>query len=139
MGSQHSGPIGALRDLKILCDIIEHELVKRGDRLWTDEIFLGIRLNPIVHRLLSPEVVTDAEEQSSGAWESVRLGCILFAVWIKKKCHTYPAAFPRHSPTILSLLEDERSNVPDDTLKLWLVVMSAITAPDAADRTAATW
>lgn len=115
---------------------IESELAARGNALWNDEIFLGLRINPLVHRLFDCAVQTTRFSfYLDQILESIRLGVIVWIIWAKRMCRSWPGSPMAYIPELLDMLSVEPSwaantfsDVSDDILsvRLWLSVLCGI-------------
>lgn len=125
-------------DLSEVAIIIESELAARGNALWDDEMFLGLRVNPLTYRLFDRVGRTTGSGVSSH-WdrtlESIRLGVIVWIIWVKRMCRSWPGSPMAYVPELLSMLSAETrwaaniaSDASDDILsvRLWLSVLCAI-------------
>ena len=134
--------MGSLEALLSLSTIIQSELFVRGDDLWSDEVFLGLRLNPIAHRLLSTPSATRTRTDAPKhrVLEVARLGALLFIIWIKKKSRTYPGsrATTSYWTSALDFLGDTRVEgsllgvASLASLNLWVLVLCALTSENPA-------
>ncbi len=134
--------MGSLEALLALSTTIQSELLVRGDDLWSDEVFLGLRLNPIAHRLLSIPSATHTEAPNSRVLEAARLGALLFIIWIKQKSRTYPgsrttASYWRAALDVLGGSNPELSLLAAPSLRsfhLWVLFLCALTAENSVHR-----
>jgi hypothetical protein len=119
-----------------LAIIIESELATRGNALWDDEIFLGLRINPLAHRLFDRAgPATQFSSHLDGILESIRLGIIVWIIWVKRRCRSWPGAPVAYVPELLDMLSvwgnwaaNIASEPSDDilSLRLWLSVLCGI-------------
>ena len=135
--------MGSLESLLTFSTTIQSELLVRGDDLWSDEVFLGLRLNPVAHRLLSIQFATRTGAPSYRVLEAARLGALFFIIWIKQKSRTYPGSCATASywTSALDLLgdtggaESSPSAAPSfASLALWVLVLCALTSETPAHR-----
>ncbi|KAH6630696.1 hypothetical protein B0J18DRAFT_421937 [Chaetomium sp. MPI-SDFR-AT-0129] len=120
---------------------IESELAVRGDALWNDEIFLGLRINPLAHRLFDHAGQTTRTRFSSHLdhlLASIRLGIIVWIIWAKRMCRSWPGSPMAYVPELLDMLSMESKwtadtasgGASDDILsvRLWLSVLCGISS-----------
>ncbi|KAK4248630.1 hypothetical protein C7999DRAFT_40142 [Corynascus novoguineensis] len=122
--------------LSELAITIESELAVRGNALWNDEIFLGLRINPLAHRLFDRTGrTTRFSPHLDQTLESIRLGVIVWIIWAKRMCRSWPGSPMAYVPELLDMLSVESSWAPniasgasDDILsvRLWLSVLCSI-------------
>ncbi|KAM7197264.1 hypothetical protein V8F33_005692 [Rhypophila sp. PSN 637] len=115
---------------------IESELAARGNALWNDEIFLGLRINPLAHGLFDRAGrTTGFSSHLDQALESIRLGVIVWIIWVKRMCRSWPGSPMAYVPELLDMLSVESSwaantasGASDDILsvRLWLSVLCGI-------------
>lgn len=115
---------------------IESELAARGNALWDDEIFLGLRINPLAHRLLDRQGrATGFSSDLDQILESIRLGIIVWIIWVKRMCRSWPGSPVAYVPELLEMLSTETNWAPDIGLgalddmlsvRLWLGVLCGI-------------
>ncbi|KAK1758794.1 hypothetical protein QBC47DRAFT_293289 [Echria macrotheca] len=115
---------------------IESELAARGNALWDDEIFLGLWINPLAHRLFdSAGRTTGFSAHLDQTLESIRLGVIVWIIWVKRMCRSWPGSPMAYVPELLGMLSGESSwaantgsSASDDLLsvRLWLSVLCGI-------------
>ncbi|KAK3305000.1 uncharacterized protein B0T15DRAFT_484776 [Chaetomium strumarium] len=125
--------VAALSEVAI---IIESELAARGNALWNDEIFLGLRINPLAHRLFDRMGRTIRfSSHLDQILESIRLGVIVWIIWTKRMCRSWPGSPMAYVPELLGMLSVESgwaantaSGASDDILsvRLWLSVLCGI-------------
>ncbi|KAK3297268.1 uncharacterized protein B0H64DRAFT_121764 [Chaetomium fimeti] len=123
-------------DLSEVALAIESELAVRGDALWDDEIFLGLRINPLAHRLFDRAGPTAGfSSHLHQILESVRIGMIVWIIWVKRMCRSWPGSPMAYVPELLSMLSAETNwaantalDALDDMLsvRLWLSVLCGI-------------
>jgi hypothetical protein len=115
---------------------MESELAARGNALWNDEIFLGLRINPLAHRLFDRAGrTTGLSSHLDQTLESIRLGVIVWIIWMKRMCRSWPGSPMAYVPELLDMLSVESSwaantasGASDDMLsvRLWLSVLCGI-------------
>jgi hypothetical protein len=115
---------------------IESELAARGNALWNDEIFLGLRINPLAHRLFDRAGrATRFSSHLDQTLESIRLGIIVWIIWAKRMCRSWPGSPMAYVPELLDMLSvgsswaaNTASAASDDILsvRLWLSVLCGI-------------
>ncbi|KAK5996237.1 hypothetical protein PT974_04669 [Cladobotryum mycophilum] len=98
----HLSIISALQDIQDLSTVIESKLSIGGNDLWREEVFLGLRLNPIAHRLLDSSLRSH-QDMSFSTLEALRLGAILWILQVKEKSEAYPGS-PALGTTTISLI-----------------------------------
>lgn len=128
-----------MASLNLAAASIESELVMKGSTLYDDEIFLGLRLNPIAHRLFDPVLTTlrSATADLDNVVEMVRLGGILWVIWIKRISRSYPGSPMGYVSELLGLLNAQGlravHGVAGDSdglpIILWLACICAISSP----------
>ncbi|KAF2093578.1 hypothetical protein NA57DRAFT_81079 [Rhizodiscina lignyota] len=128
-----------LRDLKTLCTVMDGEHASVGEPLWQNEIFVGLRVNPIAHKLLSISPSQGVEPFDLRIREACRLGALLTIICLKMKCSSYPGSLPEYAPQILAAMEEQYMSLPDLVpLRLWLLVLAGITSGGAQREAVAT-
>jgi len=128
---------------------IESELAARGNALWNDEIFLGLRINPLAHCLFDDRAGRTTGLSVSShldqTLESIRLGVIVWIIWVKRMCRSWPGSPMAYVPELLGMLSADESSwaanmntasgggVSDDhddddmlSVRLWLSVLCGI-------------
>ena len=115
---------------------IESELATRGDALWKDEIFLGLLINPLAHHLFDQALQTaSVSPPLDQALASIRLGVIVWIIWVKRMCQSWPGPPMAYVAELLDLLSMQSdwnpgttSDVTDDILsvRLWLSVICGV-------------
>lgn len=113
----------------------------RNDGLWIDEIFLGLRINPVAHRLLNEVPSIHIGLQENSIIKAMRLGATLFIIGVKKKSFAYPGS-PTTSywSSLLDSIGNTRADFPMlivpalCSLNLWLLVLYAITVANHDDQ-----
>ena len=128
--------------------IMESELGWRGDALWKDETFLGLRLNSLVHRLFDQSLQTASfSAPLDRALASIRLGIIVWIIWVKRMCQSWPGSPMAYVAELLDLLRKQSdcnpstaSDVMDDILsvRLWRSVICGVAScPRSRERATA--
>lgn len=136
--------VKSLRALKDLSMVIELELLKRGDSLWHDEVFMGLRLNPIAHSLLSTLSTEPAMASLDSTLEAARLGCLIFVLALKEMTHTFPDTDAGYASRVLAVLENDATGITPSSnsayvaLRLWLLVMCSISSLSSNERVVVT-
>lgn len=153
--------LSCLADLNAVAALIEYEFAAKHDGLWEDEEYMGLRINPIAHRLLdggrptlapapaaaSTAATVDYEQQQQQRLileETLRLGAILWIIWIKRRYRSYPSTPTVYVSKLLGLLstmvrhgwteretETETSiSMTSDLLsiRVWLLVLCGISS-----------
>ncbi|KAH6632852.1 hypothetical protein F5144DRAFT_630633 [Chaetomium tenue] len=125
-----------IADLSEVAVVIESELAARGNALWDDEMFLGLRINALVYRLFDrARRTTGLSSHLDRTLESIRLGVIIWIIWVKRMCRSWPGSPMAYIPELLSMLSaetswaaDTASGSSDDVLsvRLWLSVLCGI-------------
>ena len=119
---------------------IESELAARGNALWDDEIFLGLRINPLAHRLFDDRAgrttTTGSSSHLDRTLECIRLGVIVWIIWVKRMSRSWPGSPTAYVPELLDMLSAESSSwaantapgASDDILsvRLWLGVLCGV-------------
>ncbi|KAH6848223.1 hypothetical protein B0I37DRAFT_159238 [Chaetomium sp. MPI-CAGE-AT-0009] len=123
-------------DLSEVAITIESELAARGNALWNDEVFLGLRINPLAYHLLDRAGrTTSFSSHLDQTLESIRLGIIVWIIWVKRMCRSWPGSPMAYVPELLYMLSAETSwaantalGASDDILsvRLWLSVLCGI-------------
>lgn len=127
---------------------IELRLAAEADAVWDDEIFLGMRLNPIAHGLFDGSTREEAKLDPQLAM--IRLGGILWISWVKRRSRSYPGSPARYLSGLCRLLRgqfgrgaeavSDPSDDDDDDLsvRLWLAVLCGISSsPESPERAVA--
>lgn len=123
--------------LSEVAKVIESELAARGNALWNDEIFLGLRINPLAHRLFDRVGQTTFPRFSSHLdhiLASIRLGVIVWIIWTKRMCRSWPGSPMAYVPELLDMLSVESNwaadAASDDILsvRLWLGILCGISS-----------
>lgn len=128
-----------IHDLMLVAQCIESRLGERGDATWKDEMFLGLRLNPIAHRLLDSSALLDNKHAShiNQLVEMVRLGAILWIIWIKQRSRSYPGSGMNYLSDLCRLLCAQSdpngifiSDISNDELsvRIWLIAVIGISS-----------
>lgn len=135
------GVFEMLEELYALSAAIESEWIIQGDDLWTDELFLGLRVNPIAHRLLDAVPNIHGAPQDYSIITAIGLGAILFIIAVKQKSSAYPGSLTAsYWSTLLDLIGNMSADpatpmVPAlSSLTLWLLVLYAMTVPAPDDQ-----
>ncbi|KAL2845525.1 hypothetical protein BJX68DRAFT_269054 [Aspergillus pseudodeflectus] len=99
---------------------------------WTDEESIGLRLNPLAHRLLSISPSTESRPASSHGTaisRALQLGQILFIIIVKRAYRSYPGSPAVYALKLVRLLSDTRVWAGDaglPSVRLWLLVLCGI-------------
>lgn len=137
LAPEMSDAMDIYRDLKTLTAVIDSQASIRGNQIWQDEMFIGLRLNPIAHRLLSIPSTVAVDNPQSPLGEAFRLAALCFVIAIKRRCNSYPGSMPQHAAVILKALKDIRAATPEFlTLRLWILVLCGVVTSDWAQRQA---
>ncbi|EEU38087.1 uncharacterized protein NECHADRAFT_48037 [Fusarium vanettenii 77-13-4] len=118
--------------LNAIATMIESELTTRGDSLWKDEIFLGLRINPLAHLLFDhPIRSTRFSSPLDQTLASIRLGVIVWIICVKRMYRSWPGSRMAYVPELLDSLSTQSStasNTSDDILSvnLWLSVLCGV-------------
>ncbi|KAI1311361.1 hypothetical protein F5Y03DRAFT_342770 [Xylaria venustula] len=123
--------LSCMMDLNAIAALIESELAARGDALWGESMLLGLWLNPVAYRLLDRPTVPASSSQSSVIPEALRLGALLWIIWIKRRHHAYPGSPTAIVQKLLSLLMepgwmDFSTETGGLSIQLWLLVLCGI-------------
>lgn len=139
---QELGPASVppcMKDLALVAQCIESRLAERGDATWSDELFLGLHLNPIAHRLLeSCAQETQKDSQLGQMAEMIRLGAILWVIWVKQRSRSYPGSSLKYLSDLCCMLVvwdgpgcDFASEASNNvlTVRFWLIAICWISSP----------
>ncbi|KAI1754827.1 hypothetical protein F4782DRAFT_491731 [Xylaria castorea] len=123
--------LSCMMDLNAIAALIESELAVRGDALWEESMFLGLRVDPVAHRLLYRSTAAGNSSQSNTISEALRLGALLWVVWIKRRYRSYPGSPTTIVQRLLSIqTQPEWTDVSSDSnmssIQLWLLVLCGI-------------
>lgn len=129
-----------MANLNAIAALIDSELAARGDALWGESISLGLWLNPIAHRLLDRPTGTARSVRSSVISEALRLGALLWIIWIKRKHHAYPGSPAATAQKLFGfLMQLDWMDVLNDTdvlsIQLWSLVLCGISYDGPAPST----
>ncbi|KAJ4301645.1 hypothetical protein N0V90_003738 [Kalmusia sp. IMI 367209] len=135
--------LSCIAELNAVAALIDSELAAKGDDMWKDERFMGLRLNPITHRLLDLPRQDRPMAQPDLLLEALRLGAILWIIWIKRRYRAYPGTCTTYVSRLLDLLSIQQyrnqvsSALDDVSVQLWLLVLCVISSESAGARTTA--
>lgn len=126
--------VSCMTDLNAIATLIELQFAAKCDGPWIDEVYMGLRINPVVHHLLDrPEQATSMADCELIS-EALRLGAILWIIWMKRQFRSYPGSSTVYVSKLLSLLLVQhgwRGTSSDSDLlsiRLWLLVLCGISS-----------
>lgn len=126
--------LSCMTDLNAVAALIEFEFAAKGDSLWEDEEYMGLRINPIAHRLLDRPAQAASMVDCELISEALRLGAILWIIWIKRQYRSYPGTSTAYVSRLLSQLSiqhgwrDTSSASDLLSIRLWLLVLCGISS-----------
>jgi hypothetical protein len=132
--------LSCITDLNAVAGLIEAELAIKGDALWTEVVYVELRTNPIVHRLLGCSAHTRTMPPQYTIFEALRIGAILWIVCIKRRCGSFLGSPTDYISTIFDLLsvqyvKRDTPNAPDClAIRSWLLIICGISACDPVQR-----
>lgn len=132
--------IDCLISLESLSTLIATECAARGSEVWKDEIFLGLQVNPVAHRLLMSLPNDSFEMPDQAAFETLRMGMMLWIIAVKQKSQSYPGTATPYAAILLHLLEKsevKHSMISDPSLgrlRFWLLLLVISTVPFSNER-----
>lgn len=135
--------IDILKGLANISLLIQAEFTSKGEDLWKDEVFLGLQINPIAHRLLDLLPTGCFQITTHAILEALRLGMIIWIIWTKQMSQAYPAQTTPYAAKLLNLLLDQStwqamlSRPPIARLYFWLIMLCATTTSSTSQRLAA--
>ncbi|KAL2802445.1 hypothetical protein BJX63DRAFT_437861 [Aspergillus granulosus] len=115
-----------LRDLWRAATYIESNIPPRDSHLWAHEESVGLRLNPITHRLLSLSAPSGLASHHTPIARALRLGQIVWIILVKRRFQSYPGSAAVYASNLLRLLSDRRAWAGDaglPSVRLWLLVL----------------
>jgi hypothetical protein len=106
-------------------------------RFWRDELFIGVRLNPVAHQLLMlprfdlPEQIETELDQGLFIREIVRLASVIFLGLLKRQFHIQPDGISKHGRRLAQLLTAYSFDWYSFTnIRLWALIISTIVEED---------
>ncbi|KAL9042948.1 MAG: hypothetical protein Q9214_003635 [Letrouitia sp. 1 TL-2023] len=126
--------VSCMTDLNAIAALIELQFAAKCDGLWIDEVYTGLRINSIVHRLLDRPVQVTSMADRELILEALRLGAILWIIWIKRQYRSYPGPSTRYVSKLLSLplVQHGWKGTSSDSdllsIRLWLLVLCGISS-----------
>ena len=106
-------------------------------QFWRDELFIGVRLNPVAHQLLMlprlglPEQIETELDQGLVIREIVRLTSMVFLGLLKRQFHTQPDGISKHGRRLARLLTAYSFDWYSFTnIRLWALIISTIVEQD---------
>ena len=106
-------------------------------QFWRDELFIGVRLNPVAHQLLMlprfdpPEQIETELDQGLFIREIVRLASVIFLGLLKRQFHTQPDGISKHGRRLAQLLTAYSFDWYSFTnIRLWALIISTIVEED---------
>ena len=124
----------SIADLAGMAAVIEAGYATKGQALWSDEVYIGLRINPIAHRLLDKSGQKAAMGGSALLSEALRLAALIWIIWIKRRCRSYPGTPLSYVSKLLTLLSTDyawrnASSASDlVSIRLWLLVLCGISS-----------
>jgi hypothetical protein len=121
-----------LRDLWGAAAYIQSKASSHESEPWTDEESISLRLNPLVHSLLSIPPTSETTTTSShgrSIARALQLGQILFIILVKRIYRSYPGSPAPYASRLVKLLSDTRVWAGDaglPSVRLWLLVLCGI-------------
>ena len=129
--------LSCIVDLNAIAAFMESEYTATYDSLWQNYVYLGLQINPVAHRLLDTSAQAAATEEYECISEALRLGAVLWIIWVKRRCRSYPGTPTAYVSKLLNLLsrhwEWEKTASASDMLsiRLWLLVLCGLSSSDA--------
>lgn len=126
--------VSCVTDLNAIAALIESQFAAKCDGLWIDEVYMGLQINPIVHRLFDRPAQATSMVDCQLISEALRLGAILWIIWIKRQYRSYPGPSTVYVSKLLNLLLEKhgwRGTSSDSDLlsiRLWLLVLCGISS-----------
>jgi hypothetical protein len=118
----------------------EVNAASQSPRFWKDELFIGVRLNPIAHQLLMIPRFSFSEEAAVGPRdglvirEAIRLTSLLILGLLRKRFHAKPDGISMHAQRLAQLLKAHSLDWhPFADIYLWILVVSAAVQVDRRD------
>ena len=106
-------------------------------QFWRDELFIGVRLNPVAHQLLMlprfdlPEQIETELDQGLFIREIVRLASVIFLGLLKRQFHIQPDGISKHGRRLAQLLTAYSFDWYSFTnIRLWALIISTIVEED---------
>ncbi|KAL9615179.1 MAG: hypothetical protein Q9167_000385 [Letrouitia subvulpina] len=133
-GKNFMSVVSCMSDLNAIVALVESQLAAKCDGLWIDEVYMGLQINLIVHRLLDRPAQATSMADCELISEALRLGAILWIIWIKRQYRSYPGPSTVYVSKLLSLLSLQHgwrgtSSDPDLlSIRLWLLVLCGISS-----------
>ncbi|KAL3469802.1 hypothetical protein BJX99DRAFT_264842 [Aspergillus californicus] len=115
-----------LRDLQAAVPHIEAEISSGENMPWRHEEHIGLRLNPIAHRLLAMTHTSEYTAHADLIADALRLGQIVWIILIKRVCRAYPGSASPYALRLLRLLSDraiEQLGLGFLPARFWLLVL----------------
>jgi hypothetical protein len=128
-----------IADLNAFAALMRAESAIKGDALWTDIVYIELRTNAIVHRLLDCPAHTRTMPHDA-IFEALRLGAILWVIRIKRRCGSFLWSPTDYVLTLFGLLSvqpvkrDAASASNRLAIRSWLLVICGISACDPTQR-----
>jgi len=129
-----------ITDLNAVAALIQSDFVTRGDALWEDVEQVGLRINPLTHRLFDQPGEPAVSTHFTVISKALRLGAIAWIIWMKRRCRSYPGTATAYVSQLLSLLSEQNEWSKTSTnsdflvLRLWLLVLCGISSSGPAER-----
>ncbi|KAI0129903.1 hypothetical protein BJ170DRAFT_618034 [Xylariales sp. AK1849] len=124
-----------ITDLNAVAALIKAESVIKGDALWTDVVYIELRTNSVVHRLLDCSAYAGTMPQDA-IFEALRLGAILWIICIKRRCGSFLGSPTNYVSTLFDLLSvqlvtrDSPSASDRLAVRSWLLIICGISVCD---------
>jgi hypothetical protein len=124
-----------ITDLNAVAALIKAESAIKGDALWTEVVYIELRTNPIVHRLLDCSAHAGTMPQDA-IFEALRIGAILWVICIKRRCGSFLGSPTDYVSTLFDLLsvQSVKRDAPSASDRLairsWLLIICGISACD---------
>ncbi|KAH8595355.1 hypothetical protein B0O99DRAFT_155028 [Bisporella sp. PMI_857] len=131
--------MSCIGDLNALAALVRFELATKGNAIWDDEEQMGFLVNPVTHQLLDQPLRSKPVTRWDIISEALRLGAMIWIIWVKRRCRSYPGTAEARISTLLKVLSSKSNaehvwNSPDLRLvRLWLLVLCSISEPSDKD------
>jgi hypothetical protein len=134
--------LACMGDLNALATFLQTEQATKGDAIWSDEEQMGLLLNPIAHDLLNQQ--QSEPSHSDTPYETIlgalRLGAIIWIIWVKRRCRSYPGTAQAHISTLLKTISNDlkadtpwNCSVDLQIVRLWLLVLCSVSESSDQD------
>ncbi|KAL4884321.1 hypothetical protein BJY04DRAFT_6381 [Aspergillus karnatakaensis] len=125
-----------LQSLYAIASYIESDIAVNHHAPWQDEESIGLRLNPLAHRLLSLPPLSGSSSAFRGnhTATALQLGQIIWIIWVKRRYRAYPGSPAGYASKLLGLMMVDELGGGQELeflpVRLWLLVLCAVSCSE---------